>query len=1008
MTSSSSRIPTSLSVLLLASAIAGCGGSSGSDPGPTCSLPQAASLSVVEVTPANFATGVFVGTNVTLRFNTCLDAATINSTNLWLVTGTSFVAATLGYDPATATVTIDPTADLAYSKMHLVSAANLRGARGETMAAPFGSAFTTQGTPETVPPTTVASPAGARYNTPQSVTLACTDNPGGTGCAATRYTVDGSAPTAASPLYAGPLTISSDTVLRFFSVDVQGNAEAPKQETYVIDTVPPTLAASDPPEGATGVALTKVLTATFSEEMDAATLTASAITADHGLTFSLAWSAATSTLTLTPTERLVCGTTYQVSVSADARDLAGNALVQPATFSFSTQADCEEPVTTASLAGGVFTTSPQSVTLSCTDAGGSGCARIVYTTDGSLPSLSPANGTVVAGATAGPISLGVGDTTLRWFAEDAAGNRETLREERYSISTSGFTFVAMNGGIARGVGPVPDRFEPLLPGGRTYVFVRDPSNGRLYRGTERGLLVADSGEAFRFLPGTWSAVYSVLPLGSKILAGTSGGLLVSLDGGATWQSRDLGGAGWVVSIVAEGTKVWAATDRGVAVSRDRGQTFTLARMAQGLASDTVRALVLSNGNLWAGTAAGISVSMDGGASFQPTGLGSVSVRSLAVSGTTVYAGTETGLSISQDGGQTFPITRTTANGLGSGFVGSLAFDGTRLYVCTGEPWVSGTTNGFATSTDATGATFTAKPLQPAHPTLRCETVQVEGATVRVGAFPNYYLSTNGGGTFASMDLRSAVKKIAADGSILYAAISNGSGHGGVAISTDRGGSFVVRGRDDGLPSTNADDVAASGANVYAAAFSGFGDSANGGASFVTSPALGTSIGCVWASGSIVWACAGSTVNRSSNSGDTFDQVLSGASSPNAVAVFGTNVYVSTTNGLWASPNGASVSFALRGTLEGLANTLLSDVAVDGAGTVLAATNGGLFLSTDAAASFSPVASQVYPRGLFAQGSTWYAATAGGVAISQDGGASWLVRGPAEGVPSPANDVTFMP
>jgi hypothetical protein len=76
--------------------------------------------------------------------------------------------------------------------------------------------------------------------------------------------------------------------------------------------------------------------------------------------------------------------------------------------------------------------------------------------------------------------------------------------------------------------------------------------------------------------------------------------------------------------------------------------------------------------------------------------------------------------------------------------------------------------------------------------------------------------------------------------------------------------------------------------------------------------------------------------------------------------------------------------------------------------VLAATNGGLYFSADSGASFSPVTSQVSPRGLFARGGTWYAATSGGVAISQDGGASWIVRGAADGIPSTANDVTFMP
>jgi hypothetical protein len=997
------------SVALLSGVLAAC---SGSGPGSaSCPLAPAASLSVAEVTPPNGATGVFVGTHIALRFNTCLDPATANATNFRLVTGTSFVAAAVGYDAATATVTIAPSAPLAYSRLHLVAATNVRSAQGQTLSA-FGSSFTTQAVPETVAPTTVAAPLGGRYNVPQSVTLACTDNPGGTGCAATRFTVNGSTPTAASPLYTGPIEISADTVLRFFSVDAQGNAEAPKQETYVIDTIPPTLSSSDPADGATGVVLTKVLTAALSEEMDAATLTAATVTADEGLTFDLAWSAAEARLTLTPTERLACGTTYRVSVSAGARDVAGNALVQPATFSFSTHADCVEPVTAASLAGGVFTSTPQMVTLACTDAGGSGCARIVYTTDGSVPSLSPANGSVVAGASAGPITIGEGDTALRWFAEDAAGNREALKEERYSVSTTGFTFVATDDGIARGVGRVPARFEAIRPGGRTYVFARDPSNGRLYRGTERGLLAADAGEAFRFLPGSWSGVLSVLPQGSKILAGTQGGLVVSTDGGATWQSRAIGGAGWVRAIVADGPKVWAATSGGVAVSSDRGRSFVLRTAAHGLGGSSVRALLLSGGKLYAATQGGVSISADGGESFtnHASGLAHVSVNALVVSGSTVYAGTDAGLSISYDGGETFTATRTTANGLGADHVGALAFDGTRLYACTGVPWVSGTSKTFAVSTDASGATFTAKPLEPAHATLRAETVQVEGTTVRVGAYPGYYLSTDGGASFASMDLRSSVGKITGDGSVLYAAIANTSGYGGVAISSDRGGSFVLRGNDAGIPDTDVDDVAASGANVYAATFGGFGDSANGGAAFVqrtVNASAGSNVGCVTASGANVWACAGSTVNVSANGGDTFQQRLGTASGANAVAVHGASVYVSTTDGLWASPTGATGSFVKRGTESGLGHAYLWDVAVDGAGTVLAATNSGLFVSVDGGATFSAPPTQVQARGLFALGSTWYAALYDGVAISQDGGTTWTIRRAAEGVGS-ARDVFFMP
>src|SRR5207253_602124 len=122
-------------------------------------------------------------------------------------------------------------------------------------------------------------------NALQHVTLTCTDNPGATGCAATYYAADGSTPTTASSRYTGPITIADNATLRYFSLDVQGNAETSRQQIYVIDTVPPTLVASDPSTGTTGVAVTKVVTATFSEDMKASTLSTRTASADHGPTF---------------------------------------------------------------------------------------------------------------------------------------------------------------------------------------------------------------------------------------------------------------------------------------------------------------------------------------------------------------------------------------------------------------------------------------------------------------------------------------------------------------------------------------------------------------------------------------------------------------------------------------------------------------------------------------------------------------------------------------------------
>src|SRR6185503_20135423 len=78
---------------------------------------------------------------------------------------------------------------------------------------------------DTTAPTTRADPAGGNVTAALTVTLTCEDR-GGSGCAATHYTTDGSAPTQSSPKYSAPIAIATTTTLKFFSVDAKSNAEA--------------------------------------------------------------------------------------------------------------------------------------------------------------------------------------------------------------------------------------------------------------------------------------------------------------------------------------------------------------------------------------------------------------------------------------------------------------------------------------------------------------------------------------------------------------------------------------------------------------------------------------------------------------------------------------------------------------------------------------------------------------------------------------------------------------
>ena len=92
-------------------------------------------------------------------------------------------------------------------------------------------------TPDTTPPVTSIACNGAACSGgiagPASVSLLATDG-GGSGVAATRYTTDGSDPTASSPLYTYPFSVFVTTTVKFRSWDNSNNVEATKTQTIML------------------------------------------------------------------------------------------------------------------------------------------------------------------------------------------------------------------------------------------------------------------------------------------------------------------------------------------------------------------------------------------------------------------------------------------------------------------------------------------------------------------------------------------------------------------------------------------------------------------------------------------------------------------------------------------------------------------------------------------------------------------------------------------------------
>ncbi|WP_350003451.1 Ig-like domain-containing protein [Pseudarthrobacter sp. WHRI 8279] len=111
------------------------------------------------------------------------------------------------------------------------------------------------------------------------------------------------------------------------------------------DTAAPTVTATSPSAGATGVAVTANVTATFSEAMNATTITSNTFTLTTGTTTvpaAVTYSSSGNSATLNPSTDLAAGTTYTATVkggSTGAKDVAGNALATDKTWTFTTAAE---------------------------------------------------------------------------------------------------------------------------------------------------------------------------------------------------------------------------------------------------------------------------------------------------------------------------------------------------------------------------------------------------------------------------------------------------------------------------------------------------------------------------------------------------------------------------------------------------------------------------------------------------------------------------------------------
>ena len=123
------------------------------------------------------------------------------------------------------------------------------------------------------------------------------------------------------------------------SSDARQDAQALTRDTIASDTTPPRVSSVNPLPGALGVPPDACVSATFTKDMDPATITTNTFKlvqrANHTpVAGSIVYDSPTKGATFRPRKDLANDTTYKATITSDVKDQAGNAMAQEDTWEF--------------------------------------------------------------------------------------------------------------------------------------------------------------------------------------------------------------------------------------------------------------------------------------------------------------------------------------------------------------------------------------------------------------------------------------------------------------------------------------------------------------------------------------------------------------------------------------------------------------------------------------------------------------------------------------------------
>lgn len=330
---------------------------------------------VISTNPLNGARNVVISQKITATFSQAMSPTTVMAAGTFTVAvagaGGAAVPGAVTYVAATNTATFAPTANLLPSTQYTGTiSTSAQSATGNALAANFVWSFTTGTTPDTTPPTVIATiPASGAMGVPINHTITATFSeamdsstitasgtftlavagaggaavPGTVGYAGTTATFQPTSALAANTEFTATITTAAE--------DLSGNALAANFVWSFTtgagpDTTSPTITLTSPASVSMNVLLNAAVSATFSKAMAPLTITAPgtftlAVAGAGGASVAgnVTYDSVSQIATFAPAANLTASTEYTATITNAATDLAGNPLATgttPNPWSFTT------------------------------------------------------------------------------------------------------------------------------------------------------------------------------------------------------------------------------------------------------------------------------------------------------------------------------------------------------------------------------------------------------------------------------------------------------------------------------------------------------------------------------------------------------------------------------------------------------------------------------------------------------------------------------------------------